>query len=40
MRVNVYSENGQHAGSYFLSSDGKLYQLDEAANAVVELSWE
>ncbi len=40
MRVNVYSKNGQHAGSYFLSSDGKLYQLDEAANAVVELSWE
>ena len=40
MRVNVYSKNGQHAGSYFLYSDGKLYQLDEAANAVVELSWE
>lgn len=40
MRVNVYSENGQHAGSYFLSGDGKLYQLDENANAVVELDWE
>ena len=40
MRVNIYSENGQIAGSYFLSNDGKLYKLDEAANAVVELDWE
>lgn len=41
MRVNIYYENGgQIAGSYFLSNDGKLYKLDEAANAVVELDWE
>ena len=40
MRVNVYDESGQIAGSYFLSNDGKLYKLDESANAVVELSWE
>ena len=41
MRVNIYYEDGgQIAGSYFLSNDGKLYKLDEAANAVVELDWE
>lgn len=40
MRVNIYSEGNQFAGSYFLSTDGKLYKLDEAANAVVELEWE
>lgn len=40
MRVNIYGEGSQFAGSYFLSSDGKLYKLDEAANAVVELDWE
>lgn len=39
-RVNIYGENNQFAGSYFLSTDGKLYKLDEAANAVVELDWE
>lgn len=40
MRVNIYGEGNQFAGSYFLSTDGKLYKLDEAANAVVELEWE
>lgn len=40
MRVNIYGEGNQFAGSYFLSNDGKLYKLDEAANAVVELDWE
>lgn len=40
MRVNIYGENGQIAGSYFLSTDGKLYKLDDTANAVVELDWE
>ena len=40
MRVNVYDANSQIAGSYFLSSDGHLYKLDETANAVVELDWE
>ena len=40
MRVNIYGEGNQFAGSYFLSNDGKLYKLDEAANAVVELEWE
>ena len=39
-RVNIYGEYNQFAGSYFLSTDGKLYKLDEAANAVVELDWE
>lgn len=39
-RVNVYGENNQFMGSYFLSADGKLYKLDEEANAVVELDWE
>ncbi len=39
-RVNIYGEGSQFAGSYFLSADGKLYRLDEAANAVVELDWE
>lgn len=39
-RVNVYGENNQFVGSYFLSADGKLYKLDEEANAVVELDWE
>ena len=40
MRVNIYGEGNKFAGSYFLSTDGKLYRLDEAANAVVELEWE
>jgi len=40
VRVNIYGPDGQHAGSYFLSSDGKLYKLDDEANAVVELDWE
>ena len=40
MRVNIYGEGNQFAGSYFLSNDGRLYKLDEAANAVVELDWE
>ena len=40
MRVNIYGEDGQIAGSYFLSGDGHLYKLDEARNAVVELEWE
>ena len=40
MRVNIYEAGGQIAGSYFLSNDGKLYKLDEAANAVVELDWD
>lgn len=40
MRVNIYGQGNQFAGSYFLSNDGKLYKLDEAANAVVELEWE
>ena len=39
-RVNVYDENHQIAGSYFISNDGKLYRLDEAANGVVELDLE
>jgi len=40
MRVDVYDGNSQIAGSYFVSNDGHLYKLDEAANAVVELDWE
>ena len=40
MRVNIYGEDGQIAGSYFLSGDGHLYKLDETRNAVVELEWE
>ena len=40
MRVNIYGAGNQFVGSYFLSNDGKLYKLDEAANAVVELEWE
>jgi len=40
MRVNIYDEDSQIAGSVFLSNDGRLYKLDEAANAVVELDWE
>lgn len=40
MRVDAYDENSQIAGSYFVSNDGHLYKLDEAANAVVELDWE
>lgn len=40
MRVNIYGEDNKFAGSYFLSTDGKLYKLDEAANAVMELEWE
>ena len=40
MRVNIYDGNSQIAGSYFLSSDGHLYKLDETVNAVVELEWE
>ncbi len=39
-RVNVYDKNNQFVGSYFLSTEGKLYKLDEEANAVVELDWE
>lgn len=39
-RVNVYGANNQFMGSYFLSTEGKLYKLDEEANAVVELDWE
>lgn len=39
-RVNIYGANNQFVGSYFLSTDGKLYKLDEEANAVVELDWE
>lgn len=40
-RVNIYNRgNGQIAGSFFLSGDGKLYKLEEDVNAVVELSWE
>ena len=40
MRVNIYGEDGQIAGSYFLSGDGHLYKLDETRNAVVELEGE
>jgi len=40
VRVNAFSQNGQIAGSYFLSAGGKLYKLDEAVNGVVELDWE
>ena len=40
MRVNIYGEGNQFAGSYFLSTDGKLYKLDESVNKVVELEWE
>lgn len=40
MRVNVYGQDHQIAGSYFLSTDGKLYKLDESVNKVVELDWE
>lgn len=40
-RVNIYDRsNGQIAGSFFMSSDGKLYKLEEDVNAVVELQWE
>ncbi len=39
-RVNIYDKNNQFMGGYFLSTDGKLYKLDEEANAVVELDWE
>lgn len=40
MRVNIYDADNQIAGSYFLSSNGHLYKLDENENAVVELDWE
>lgn len=40
MRINVYDTDSQIAGSYFLSSDGRLYKLDENANAVMELDWD
>jgi len=40
MRVDAYDASSQIAGSYFVSNDGHLYKLDEAANAVVELDWE
>lgn len=40
VRVNIYGEGNQFAGSYFLSNDGKLYKLDESVNKVVELEWE
>lgn len=40
MRVNIYGEDGQIAGSYFISGDGHLYKLDDTRNAVVELDWE
>ena len=40
VRVNIYGEGNQFAGSYFLSTDGKLYKLDESVNKVVELEWE
>ncbi len=40
VRVNIYGEGNQFAGSYFLSTDGKLYKLDESVNKVVELDWE
>lgn len=39
-RVNIYDANSQIAGSYFISTDGHLYKLDESSNAVVELDWE
>ena len=39
-RVNVYDGNNQIVGSYFISNNGKLYKLDEAANGVVELELE
>lgn len=40
-RVNIYEKkSGQIAGSFFLSTDGKLYKLEEEVNAVVELAWE
>lgn len=40
-RVNIYNRSsGQIAGSFFMSSEGKLYKLEEDVNAVVELSWE
>lgn len=40
IRVNIYDGNSQIAGSFFVSSDGRLYKLDEATNGVVELDWE
>ena len=40
VRVNIYGEGNRFAGSYFLSTDGKLYKLDESVNKVVELEWE
>jgi len=40
MRVDIYDGNSQIAGSYFVSNDGRLYKLDETANAVTELDWE
>ena len=40
MRVNIYGQDSQIAGIYFLANDGKLYKLDEATNAVSELKWE
>lgn len=40
MRVNIYDKNGQIAGSYFVSKNGKLYRLEKDVNGVVELEWE
>lgn len=40
VRVNIYDQNNQIVGSYFLSQDGRLYKLDESLNALVELDWE
>lgn len=40
IRVNAYDAGSQIAGSFFLSSTGKLYKLDEETNKVVELDWE
>ena len=40
VRVDIYDEDSQIVGSYFLSQNGKLYKLDESLNAVVELEWE
>lgn len=40
VRVNIYNQDSQIAGSYFLAQNGKLYKLDESVNKVVELDWE
>ena len=40
MRVNIYDQDGQIAGNYFLSADGRAYVLDVLNNRVRELELE